>query len=177
MRIEDIAAAVQRVKAVLDRRPSAAIHDDAPAAARWQAGLHMVARHAEGAQVSTDLPVELGGDGAGVTPGWLLRAALASCLATRVAMEAAAAGIELSTLEVLATSRSDLRGLLGMVDATGEGVNPGPIDVQLHVRISAAGIPAARLRRLVEESHRSSPVAAALQDSLPVALSVEADGG
>jgi hypothetical protein len=44
MTIEDIAAAVQRVESVLKRRPATGIHDDAPATARWQTGLRVVAR-------------------------------------------------------------------------------------------------------------------------------------
>jgi uncharacterized OsmC-like protein len=60
------------------------------------------------------MPSEVGGSGDQVTPGWLFRAGLASCAATRIAMAAAAEGIELATLEVRASSRSDTRGLLGM---------------------------------------------------------------
>jgi hypothetical protein len=117
MATKDIAAAVQRVESVLKRRPAAGIHDDAPATARWQTGMRVVASHANGTQMLTDMPTELGGSGDQVTPGWLFRAGLASCCATRIAMGAAAAGIELAMLEVLASSRSDTRGLFGMADA------------------------------------------------------------
>lgn len=175
MTIEDIAAAVQRVESVLKRRPAAGIHDDAPATARWQTGLRVVACHANGTQMLTDMPTELGGGGDQVTPGWLLRAGLASCLATRIAMDAAAGGIELAALEVLATSRSDLRGLFGMADSTGAPVRAGPGEIQLRVRISAAGISAERLRLLVEDSNRCSPVSAAVRDTVPVALRIEVD--
>lgn len=67
----------------------------------------------------------------------LFRAGIASCLATCIAMRAAQAGIELSALEVRASSRSDLRGLFGMKEATGEVVAAGPRGVQLVVRIAA----------------------------------------
>jgi len=175
MTIEGIAAAVRRVESVLKRRPAAGSHDDAPATARWQTGVRVVACHADGTQVLTDLPTELGGTGDQVTPGWLLRAGLASCLATRIAMVAATEGIELASLEVLATSRSDLRGLFGMADNIGAPVSAGPSEVQLRVRISAAGVSAQRLRLLVEASNCCSPVSAAMRDVVPVALRIEVD--
>jgi organic hydroperoxide reductase OsmC/OhrA len=121
----------------------------------------------------TDMPAELGGSGDQVTPGWLFRAGLASCFATRIAMEAAVAGIELTLLEVLASSRSDTRGALGMADVSGEPVGAGPRDVQLLVKIAALGAAAQDLQNLIEASHRSSPVSAALRDAVPVALRIE----
>ena len=173
MTIKDIAAAVQRVESVLKRRPAAGIHDDTPAMARWQTGLRVVACHANGTQMFTDMPAELGGSGDQVTPGWLLRAGLASCFATRIAMQAAVAGIELSLLEVLASSRSDTRGVFGLADVSGAPVGAGPRDVQLLVKIAAPGASAEDLQNLVEDSNRVSPVSAALRDAVSVALRIE----
>lgn len=175
MATRDIATAMQRVTKVLQRRPETGMHDDAPAIARWQSGTRIVASHVNGTQMLTDMPDELGGSGDQVTPGWLFRAGLASCLAIRIAMGAAAEGIELATLEVLASSRSDLRGLLGIADASGEPVSAGPSDVQLHVHISAHGIPSQRLRSLVEDSHRCSPMPTALEHAVPVGLRIDVD--
>jgi hypothetical protein len=95
------------------------------------------------------------------------------CLATRIAMGAATAGIELTSLEVLASSRSDARGLFGMADISGEPVGAGPRDVQLLVRIAAPGVSAEKLRTLVEDGHRCSPLSAAARDVVPVALRIE----
>ena len=175
MAAQDIAAAWHRVESVLRRRPQAGLHDDAPATARWDGGTRIVASHANGMQVLTDMPGELGGSGDQVSPGWLLRAGFASCTATRIAMAAAAERIELDALEVLANSRSDTRGLLGMADAGGEPVYAGPSDVQMLVRISAHGVSSERLRALVNESYRCSPMACAMQDAVPVALRIEAN--
>ena len=175
MTIEDIAAAVRRVGSVLSADPTTGMHDDAPAAARWQSGLRVIASHANGTQVLTDMPTELGGSGEAVTPGWLFRAGLASCLATCIAMDAATEGIELASLEVLASSRSDLRGLLGMADSMGVPVGSGPSEIQLRVRISATGVSPERLRFLVEESNRCSPVSAAAREAVPVALRIEVE--
>jgi hypothetical protein len=78
-------------------------------------------------------------------------------------------------LEVRASSRSDARGLFGMEDPAGEPVTAGPREVRLLVRISAPGISPARLRTLVEESARCSPISAALRDAVPLALQIEVD--
>ncbi|MCY1287055.1 OsmC-like protein [compost metagenome] len=177
MTAADMAAALQRVEALLQRRPEAGLHEDAPATAHWHGGTRVVTRHANGTRVETDMPGELGGCGAGVTPGWLVRAGLAACAVTRIAMSAASQGIELSVLEVRAGSRSDLRGLLGMPDASGAPVSAGPLEVQLLVRIAAPGVEAARLRALVEDSQRCSPVSCALQAAVPISVRIEVDGG
>lgn len=173
MALRDVGAALQRARAVLTRRPSAGLHDDAPATAYWENGTRVVARHANGAQVPTDMPAELGGSGDQVTPGWLFRAGLASCAATSIAMNAATHGIELTMLEVHASSRSDARGVLGMEGADGRLVYAGPCDVQLQVRISARGVAAERLRAVVEQSLRSSPIPTAVRDPVPMALRIE----
>ncbi len=168
---------MQRVESVLKRRPEAGLHDDAPATARWQSGTRVVSSHGNGTRLLTDMPTELGGSGDQVTPGWLFRAGLASCLATRIAMGAAAAGFELAMLEVSASSRSDARGIFGMLEASGEPVGAGPRDVQVLVRIAAPGVSPERLRILIEESNRCSPVSAALRDAVPITLCIEVDGG
>lgn len=177
MTTQDIAAALQRVESVMRRRPDLGLHDDAPATARWEQGTRVVATHANGTQMATDMPGELGGTGDKVTPGWMFRAGLASCAATSIALSAAAQGIELTTLEVRASSRSDVRGMLGMVDADGTPVGAGPSDMQLHVRITATGIEPARLRALVNDAYRCSPIPTAVLTALPVDLRIDVAAG
>jgi uncharacterized OsmC-like protein len=177
MAAQEIAAALQRLKSVLRRRPQAGLHDDAAATAHWDGGMRVIACHDNGTKVLTDMPRELGGSGDQVTPGWLLRAGFASCTATCIGMAAAAEGIALQTLEVQARSRSDTRGMLGLAGVDGEPVNAGPRDMQMLVRISAHGVSEQRLRVLVEESYRCSPMACALEDRVPVALRIEIDAG
>jgi uncharacterized OsmC-like protein len=173
MAAQDIAQSLQRIEAVLRRRPESGLHDDAPATARWDGGTRIVASHPGGKQVVTDMPGEMGGSGDQVTPGWLFRAGLASCTATCIAMAAAARGIELQTLELRASSRSDTRGMLGLPDADGREVSAAPQDVQLHVRIAARGVASERLHALVEDSYRCSPVPRAVKDAVPVAVRIE----
>jgi organic hydroperoxide reductase OsmC/OhrA len=176
MATENVAAAMLRVQTVLQRKPQTGIHDDAPATARWHGDLRVVASHANGTQIATDMPKELGGTGDQVTPGWLFRAGLASCFATCIAMHAAAQGIALGVLEVHASSRSDLRGLFGMAAADGTPVGAGPIETHLAVRVGAPGVAAERLTGLVEQSYRCSPISAALRDAVPVSLAIELEG-
>jgi uncharacterized OsmC-like protein len=175
MAAREIAAALERLKSVLARRPQAGLHDDAAATVRWDGDMRVIAYHDNGTTVPTDMPRELGGGGGQVTPGWLLRAGFAACAATCIGMAAAAEGIALETLEVQARSRSDIRGMLGLADVDGEPVSAGPRDMQMVVRICAQGVSPQRLRALVEESYRCSPMARALEDRVPVALRIEVD--
>jgi organic hydroperoxide reductase OsmC/OhrA len=176
MTTQEIAAALKRVEAVLRDRPGAGQHDDGPAIARWEGALRVATNGAGGVRIVTDMPREFGGSGDDfANPGWLFHAALASCATTRIAMAAAAEGIELAALEVVAGSSSDARGIFGMADAGGEPVPAGPRDVRLHVRIGAPGASPERLRALVADSCRSSPVADAAQRALPVDLRIDVD--
>lgn len=173
MKLQAIADALERVKAVLQRRPEAGWHEDGPAISRWAGGTRVVASHANGTQVPTDMPSELGGTGDQVTPGWLFRAGLASCATTSIVLAATAEGIELTSLEVKATSWSDSRGLLGLPDANELPVPAGPGDVQLAVRIQADGVPHERLRSLVQAAVARSPIPNALQSATPLALRID----
>jgi uncharacterized OsmC-like protein len=175
MSTQDVADALRRVEAALQRRPDMGLHDDAPAIACWKGGTRIVASHANGTEVLTDTPSELGGTGDKITPGWLFRAGFASCAATSIAMAAAREGIDLHTLETRASSRSDTRGLLRMADVDGAEVSATPRDVQLHVRIGAHGVSAERLRALVKASVNCSPIPCAVQHALPVDLRIDID--
>jgi uncharacterized OsmC-like protein len=175
MTMQHVAAAMERVASVLQRRPAMGLHDDAPATASWQGSTRVVVGHGNGTQVPTDMPTELGGTGDLITPGWLFRAGLASCAATSIALMAAAQGIELRTLEVQVRSRSDTRGLLGIADDSGASVPAGPSDMQMSVRIGASGVAPERLRSLVEAGCRCSPVPNAVRQATPLALHVDVE--
>jgi len=168
-----IAVALRRLQSILKRRPSAGAALDAAALSSWQGAGRIVTRHAGGTQMLTDLPRALGGAGEAVTPGWLLRAGLAACLASSIVLVAALEDIELTLLEVEATSRSDVRGLFGMCDAAGRVIGPGPLTLSVTVRIGARHASPARLRALVEQSRRCSPVAAALAEPVAIEMRVE----
>lgn len=170
---EHIAAALQRTEAVLKRKPQAGLHEDSPATSRWEGGTRVIASHANGTEVESDMPGELGGTGDRVTPGWLFRAGVASCATTSIVLAAATAGVELTGLEVQVRSRSDARGLLGMSGDDGRRVYAGPGDFRLDVRISARDAAPARLTRLVEEALAHSPIPSAVLNATPIALSID----
>jgi uncharacterized OsmC-like protein len=173
MAMEQIAESMDRVVTALRRKPQAGLREDTPATVRWAGGLRTVALTEAGGELTTDMPAAIGGEDSAPTPGWLLRTALASCAVTRIAMEAASRGIALQTLEVQATSRSDLRGLMGVAEADGRPVPAGPLAMDLHVLIGAPGVDAALLGALVESTTGCSPVTAALEQPLAVGLHVE----
>lgn len=172
MALQNIGVAVKRVTAVFQRRPEVGISDDAPAKARWESGTRVLIRHTDGIEVATDMPVELGGSGDQVTPGWLFRAGIASCAATSITLAAASEGIELTALEVIVASRSDARGLLGMSEPSGEPVYAGPFDVELRVSLAANGATPIALKTLVERCLCHSPVPSALITATPFTLHI-----
>ncbi len=117
-----IRSAVERAVDQLVNDPEAGVGPDATAVATLEDGLRMRVQGPRG-EVVTDMGESVGGAGSGPTPGWLMRAALASCDATVIAIEAAREGIELTALTVTVDSESDARGVLGV----GDGVPPGPL--------------------------------------------------
>lgn len=173
MATRDVAAALQRMESVLARRPEIAVHDDAPAEARWTGGTGMLACHANGTQIPSDMAVEAGGGGAYTTPGWLFRAGMASCTATTIAMHAALRGVELTSLRLLVSSRSDARGFLGMKGADGQTVSPAPVELTFLVRIAAVGVPEQVLRDLVDEGCRRSPALGVVGHAATITVHVE----
>lgn len=177
MTLDHIAAALERVAAIMRKRPDLGLHDDTPARVRWEGGLRVSAHHDNGLRVETDMPRELGGGGEGVTPGWLLRAGTASCAVTCIVMTAAEQGVALQSLDAWVTSRSDTRGLLGLAGEDGQAVGAAPVAMTLHIRIAAAGLTQAQTRELVEQSCLRSPVPAALRQPVPLALDIEVAAG
>ncbi|MCR6627397.1 MAG: OsmC family protein [Pseudoxanthomonas sp.] len=169
-----IAEALRRAVAVFTRRPDKGLHDDVSARAQWQGGMQVTATHGSGVQIGTDMPAELGGGGDLPSPGWYFRAGIAACATTAIAMVAAEQDIVLDRLDVDVGSRSDARGLLGMRGADGAAIEAGPLAMQVAVYLSAAGVDAERLKSIVEEGLRRSPMQGALagQPALTVAVSV-----
>ena len=114
MSATSIREAVEKVSHVLATQPDKARSKNQPAIASLSEGLKCHVTGPNGEEVRTDMPRGLGGEASAPNPGWLLRAALASCNATCIALRAAKLGIELSQLEVTVSSESDQRGMLGV---------------------------------------------------------------
>lgn len=169
MSSDNIRESIENAKQYLSEHPDDARYTDQPATAVIDDGLRCRVEHTDGAVVVTDMPTGVGGENSAPSPGWLARAALASCDATLIAMRAAELSIPLQSLEVTVDSESDDRGLLGMDDA----VPAGPLSSRILVRIAAEGVDPQRLRDLVEWADRHSPVSDAVRRAVPTTVVVE----
>jgi uncharacterized OsmC-like protein len=151
--MESIRTAMETACAHLAEHPDAAISTDAAATAVGEGGLRFRVEGPKGA-VTTDMAASVGGGASAPTPAWLMRAALASCDATLIAMEAARDGVELTDLKVTVDSESDFRGVLGVDDS----VNAGPRSVRVCVEVAAANASDDQLREIVRRAELRSPV-------------------
>src|SRR5262245_51503343 len=113
---EHISAALEKISATVTAQPEKARARNAAATAVLQDGLSFRVSGPNGEAAQSDMPKAMGGAASGPNPGWYLRAALASCTATAIAMRAARQGIVLTRLEMTVDSDSDVRGLLGLDD-------------------------------------------------------------
>jgi uncharacterized OsmC-like protein len=169
MRSDHIRTAIDGAARYLADHPEKARSSDPSAVAVVQDGLRCRAEGPNGAVLVTDMPKSVGGGGASPTPGWFLRAALATCDATVIAMRAAQLGIVLTALEVTVDSESDNRGLLGV-----EGAEfPGPHAMRIRVRIAADGVPPEQLHQVVTWAEAHSPVGNAVRRAVPSTMDVE----
>jgi uncharacterized OsmC-like protein len=151
--MESIRSAIERASGHLTDHPEAAAASDAAATAVREEGLRFRVEGPKG-NVISDMSEAVGGGATAPTPGWLLRAALASCDATLVAMEAARDGVELTGLTVTVDSESDFRGILG-VD---ESVRPGPVAVRVRIQLAAKNASDDHLREIARRAEARSPV-------------------
>jgi uncharacterized OsmC-like protein len=140
------------------------------AVARVNAGLQCEVCVDGNAALTTDMPAVLGGGGTAPTPGWFMRAALASCDATTIAMRAACMGVMLESIEVTVESQSDARGILGMDDAMA-----GPAQFLTRIRIKAAHSDRARAHDVVDWALTHSPVADAMKRNVPNKVDLQID--
>jgi uncharacterized OsmC-like protein len=151
----NIRESLERVIQIYKERPEAAQRKAAPTTAMLVEGLQCQIIGPTGEKIISDMPSTYGGGGAGPGPGWFLRAALASCTATAIAMRAALLGIQLKTLEVTVESHSDHRGLLGIDDSIPRGM----LSLRTYIKIGSEGATAVQLRELAEwgDSHGVVP--------------------
>ena len=105
-------------------------------------------------ELRTDMPPAMGGRASAPSPGWLMRAALASCTATVIGMRAAQLGISLDLLEVTVSADSDARGMLGLDGA----VSAAMTSLRTQVAIGAKNVPGEQLIELVRWAEAHAPV-------------------
>jgi uncharacterized OsmC-like protein len=169
--VESIRSAVERTVDHLAAHPDAGVGPDAPAVATLEGGLRCRVQGPKG-EVFTDMASSVGGGGSGPTPGWLMRAALASCDATVIAIEAAREGIELTALTVTVDSESDARGVFGVTD----GIPPGPHAVTVRIELAASNATEEQLRELAGRVETRSAVGDALTRAIDVRIELSPSG-
>jgi uncharacterized OsmC-like protein len=168
MTTEHIRQSIENAIGYLGEHPEESRYTDSSATAVIE-GLQARVKGPGGAIVVSDMPKGVGGEDSAPSPGWLLRAAIASCDATVIAMRAAQEGVELSNLEVTVDSESDDRGLLGMDNS----VPAGPYSTRIRVKIAAEGVPPEKLREIVNWADHHSPVSDAVQRAVPTTVEIE----
>lgn len=139
---------------------------DLSATAVMQDGLRCRTETPDGKFIHTDMSAAFGGRDEYVSPGWLARAALASCDATGLATRAIRLGIELDSIEVRVEAASDGRGLF-----LDQGISPASRDMKLIFRVGARDVPREKIQELVDWVVAHSPVGRDLEE--PVAVEVE----
>ncbi len=163
-----IRESIERTGAALAQSPAKARSTAAPLTARLIDGLSFEVKGTGGEMVRTDMPPAMGGEASAPSPGWLMRASLAACTATVIAMRAAQLDIKLTALEVDAESDTDSRRLLGLDDQA-----PSVLALRLRIRIGAQGASEAMLREIAAWGDAHSPVACTVRT--PPAISTEVE--
>jgi uncharacterized OsmC-like protein len=168
MGADGIREAIETATDYLRQHPDDARSTDSAASASLVDGLVVRVTGPGGASITTDMVPSVGGTATAPSPGWLLRAAEASCVVTLIAMRAAMLGITLDTLEVTVDSESDDRGILGIDEA----VPAGPLSGRVAVRLLAGGVEPATLEEIARWGVRHCPVCDAVERPVPVTTEV-----
>lgn len=169
MTLSRIRQSIEGVTKFFSEHPEKGIATDTAAVTTLQDGLVCRAEGPHGALLVTDMPKSVGGSASAPTPGWFLRAALANCDATVIAMRAAQFGVVLTRLQVSVDSVSDNRGIFGLED----GVSAGPQSIRIRVQISADGVAPEQLRQIVEWAEAHSPVGDAIRRAVPSTMEIQ----
>jgi uncharacterized OsmC-like protein len=166
-----IREAIDNVVKIIANNPEKARVKNATAVASLKNGLSFSVSGPNGETINTDMPKGVGGGGGVPQPGWLVRAALASCTGTVIAMRAAKLGIDLEKLDVSVESHSDNRGMLGL----DEGVSAALIGLRAVVHVRAANASRDQLVFLARWADAHSPVACTLRSTLAAEIEVVVD--
>jgi uncharacterized OsmC-like protein len=166
--VDGIREAIEGATAYLRAHPDEARYTDTPATARISSGLRVLVTGPGGESLESDMVRAVGGSGSAPSPGWLLRAAEASCVATLITMRAAQLGRDVAQLEVTVDSVSDDRGILGIDPST----PAGPLTTRVSVRLAVAGASEAEAGDIVEWAIDHCPVVDAVRRAVAVDVEV-----
>ena len=163
-----IAEAVAGARAYLTDHPDEARYRDSFARARLDSGLAVTVNGPGGEALTTDMPTGIGGAASAPSPGWFLRAAAASCVASLIAIRAAETGVTLGSVEVEVDSESDDRGILGL----DPGIPAGALSTRVVVSIESPGSDRAAIEALAAWAIEHCPVTDTIARAVPLALEV-----
>ena len=165
----EIAMAIAEARSWVAANRTEARYRDGAASAVIEDGLRVQVTAPDGRAIVTDMTAGVGGGASAPSPGWLLRAANASCIATLIAMRAAELGVQLDGLEVVVDSESDDAGLLD-VDPS---VPAGPLSMRVAVRVAGASVPDDEVRAIVTWGVAHCPVCDAVKRAVPVEVRID----
>lgn len=165
---EAIRGALQNAMGYLTEHPDDAKATDSFATATIEEGLRCKVDGPD-TSIYTDMVASVGGGNTAPSPGWLLRAATASCVATLIGMKAALDDVELGNVEVTVDSQSDDLGILGLDDR----VPPGPLSVRIRVKMESKGREPDELRQIVSWAHDHCPLCDLTKRQVPITLETE----
>ena len=166
---ETIRAALEGAIDYLSKNRQDARSTDSLATATIEDGLRCMVKGPDGAEIHTDMVTSVGGANSAPSPGWLLRAATASCVATLIAMKAAIEEVRLGNVEVAVDSQSDDLGILGI----DENVPAGPLLVSVRVKLESNGNDPEKLRAIVTWAHQHCPLCDLTRRQVPIQLETE----
>ena len=165
----DIARAIAEARSWVTANRDEARYRDGAATAIVDDGLRIQVTGPDGGSIVTDMSAGVGGGATAPSPGWLLRAANASCIATLITMRAAELGVRLDGLEVVVDSESDDAGILD-IDAA---VPAGPLSMRVAVRVAGASVPDEQVREVIDWGVAHCPVCDAVKRAVPVEVVVD----
>jgi len=165
-----IAEAVQNASAYLSEHPDEARYRDAHARARVVDGLSVEIEGPGGESARTDMPRGIGGTATMPSPGWLYRAAAASCVVSLIAIRAASLGVDLEpgTVVVTVDSESDDRGILGL----DEGIPAGVLGLRVVASLRGHGLDRARAEAIVQWAVDHCPVTDTTRRAVPIEVAI-----
>ncbi len=163
MSVSEIGKAFENTENYLQSQTDPGPHADVAATATIADGLKCRIESPDGTAIYTDMPTSVGGSATANSPGWHLRAALASCDATLLAMRAARLGLELDNIEVRVEASSDGRGMF-----LDEGIAPGSDEMCVYFKIGANGVSQQQIKALVHWVEQHSPVGADIKRAVDV---------
>ena len=161
-----IADAVAAASQYLTEHPEEARYRDSAARARLTHGLNVEVTGSGGESLTTDMPRAIGGTASAPSPGWLLRAAAAACVASLIAIRAAATAVDIRSLDVEVDSESDDRGIMGLDPA----ISAGALSMKVVVSIEGPTLDAATKQSLIDWAVEHCPVTDTIARAVPISV-------